>query len=362
MKRKQFLYTAIGAANVASLGGCDHELPPGGNGEPPTIRWQMATSWSESLDTIYGGAQTLCDRVSKMTDGRFAITPYPAGALVPGLEVLDAVEKGKVECGHTVSYYYADKNPALSFASGVPFGLKPQQQNAWLYHGGGLEEIQKIYADFNVINFPAGNTGIQIGGWFKRLVNTVDDLRGLRMRIPGLGREVMARLGVEVVNLASNKIFQALKQGDIDAAEWIGPYDDLKLRLNEAAPFYYYPGWWEPGTTLDVLVNLNKWNQLPPVYQEIFKTAAFEANARMLAKYDALNRAALIELLSGGTKLIPYSDEIMEAARIEAFKLYETNAKIHQTFKQVYQKWKLFREQVYQWEDVIEQRFDKYIF
>jgi TRAP-type mannitol/chloroaromatic compound transport system substrate-binding protein len=326
----------------------------------PTVQWRMATSWPKSLETIFGGADTICKRVAEMTDGRFKIQPFAAGEIVPGLQVLDAVQNGTVECGHTASYYYVGKNPALAFGTAVPFGLNAQQQNAWLYHGKGLETMHKLYSDFGIINFPAGNTGVQMGGWFKRNVKSVSDLKGLKMRIPGLGGEVMSRLGVNVQVLPGGEIYLALDRGAIDAAEWVGPYDDEKLGLHKAAKFYYYPGWWEPGPTLEVQVNLMAWNKLPKEYQEVLKTAAYEANMNMLAQYDALNREAIARLIAGGTQLTPYSKEIMQAAQKASFDLYEENANKNNTFKQVYEQWKQFREQLYQWNKINELSFSDF--
>lgn len=360
MKRRKFINnTAISAASVAALGACTRtaNTQTGSTETLPRVRWRMATSWPKSLDTIFGGADTVCKRVREMTNGRFTITPFAAGEIVPGLQVLDAVQQGTVECGHTASYYYVGKNPAFGFATAVPFGLNAQQQNAWLYHGGGLEAIQKLYSNFGIINFPAGNTGTQMGGWFKREIQSVADLKGLKMRIPGLGGDVMAQLGVNVQVLPGGEIYLALDRGAIDAAEWVGPYDDEKLGLNKAAQFYYYPGWWEPGPTLDVLINRRAWDKLPKEYQEIFKTAAREANINMLAQYDALNRQALGRLIAGGTKLTPYSKEIMQAAQKVAFEIYEGNAAKDATFKQIYEQWKKFREEIYRWSAINEMSF-----
>ena len=359
MKRREFVSTvALGTASATALSACSRKTGTKAQaGALPRVRWRMATSWPKSLETIFGGADTLCKRISVMTDGRFSITPFAAGEIVPGLQVLDAVQAGTVECGHTASYYYVGKNAALGFGTAVPFGLNAQQQNAWLYHGGGLAAMQKLYADFSVINFPAGNTGVQMGGWFKKQIKSVTDLNGLKMRIPGLGGQVMARLGVNVQVLPGGEIYLALDRGAIDAAEWVGPYDDEKLGLNKAAQFYYYPGWWEPGPMLEVQINLTAWNKLPKEYQEIFKTAAYEANLNMLAQYDALNREAMGRLIAGGTKLIPYSKEIMTAARKASFDLYEESAGKDATFKQVYEQWKTFREQIYQWNAINELSF-----
>lgn len=360
MKRRRFIRnTAIGTTTAIALSACAKTAttPTSQTNAQPSVRWRMATSWPKSLETIFGGADRVCKRVKEMTNGRFTITPFAAGEIVPGLQVLDAVQAGTVECGHTASYYYIGKNPALGFATAVPFGLNAQQQNAWLYHGGGLEAMQKIYSNFNAINFPAGNTGVQMGGWFKREIKSVADLKGLKMRIPGLGGEVMGRLGVNVQVLPGGEIYLALDRGAIDAAEWVGPYDDEKLGLNKAAPFYYYPGWWEPGPTLDLLVSRKAWEKLPKEYQEILQTAAYEANINMLAQYDSLNRQSLGKLVAGGTKLVPYSKEIMQAAQKATFDLYEENASKDATFKQVYEQWKVFREQIYKWNGINELSF-----
>ena len=320
----------------------------------PQVRWRMATSWPHSLDTIYGGAQTISQRVSLLSGGNFQVKPYAAGEIVPGLEVLDAVQSGSVECGHTASYYYIGKNPSLAFGTSVPFGLTAQQQNSWLYEGGGSEALNRIYSDFGVISFPAGNTGAQMGGWFKRKLENLDSLQGLKMRIPGLGGKVMAQLGVNVQVLPGGEIYLALDRGAIDAAEWTGPYDDEKLGLSSAARFYYYPGWWEPGPTLTSLVNQNAWNKLPSEYQAIFRTACFEANLTMLSRYDSLNGAALQRLINGGTQLVPYSKTILKAAQNASFQLYQDISMKDAGFSKVFEQWEDFRQQVSNWNKINE--------
>lgn len=364
MKRRKFIGNAvIGVTGTTALGGCRQTATNSvaQSSSQPTIRWRMATSWPKSLETIFGGANTISQRVSEMTNGRFTITPFAAGEIVPGLKVLDAVQTGTVQCGHTASYYYIGKNPALAFGTAVPFGLDAQQQNAWLYHGGGLEAMQKLYSDFGIINFPAGNTGTQMGGWFKREVKSLADLKGLTMRIPGLGGDVMSRLGVNAQVLPGGEIYLALERGAIDAAEWVGPYDDEKLGLHQAAKFYYYPGWWEPGATLDVQVNKAEWDKLPKDYQAIFKTATLEANLNMLAQYEFLNQQALGKLLKTGIKLMPYSQDILQAAQKVSFEIYEEKAAADSTFQQVYQQWKAFREQIYQWNQVNQLSFSNFV-
>lgn len=328
----------------------------------PEINWQMATSWPLGLDTIFGGAQVFAERVAALTGGRFKIDPRPAGELAPGLQVLDVVSQGAVPIGHTASYYYVGKSPVTAFGTALPFGFNYQQQNAWLYEGGGLKLLQDFYAKtFNVIQFPAGNTGVQMGGWFRKEINTVADLRGLKMRIPGLGGQVLSKLGVTVQVIAGGEIFQALSTGAVDAAEWVGPYDDEKLQLNKAAEFYYYPGWWEPGPSLEVEINLDEWNKLPAEYQEAIKSAAYEANTIMMARYDARNNEALQRLIEGGAKLRPYSSEILEAAEKAAFELFDEFAAKDADFKAIFEQWKAFRDRIFAWHNINEGGMARYL-
>ncbi|MBD2663818.1 TRAP dicarboxylate transporter-DctP subunit [Richelia sinica FACHB-800] len=372
MKRRAIVnrlsQSAIAATGLAIVGGCQkaqNQAPKASadTSNLPTIRWQMATSWPLSLETIFGGAQVLAERVKALTNGKFIIEPRAAGEIAPGLEVLNVVSQGAVQAGHTASYYYIGKSPALAFGTSVPFGLNAQQQNAWLYQGGGLAKLQEIYAQkFNVIQFPAGNTGAQMGGWFRNEIKTLNDLKGLKMRIPGLGGQVMAKLGVTVQTLPGGEIFQALQTGAIDAAEWVGPYDDEKLGLNKVAKFYYYPGWWEPGPTLEVQINLDEWKKLPPTYQAALETAAYESNTTMLARYDARNNEALERLLKTGTQVRAYSDEILAAAEKESFALYDDFAAKDADFKAVYEQWKAFRDRMYTWNNLNEGSFSRYIY
>ncbi len=359
MKRRKLLGTGATAATSALgaslLSSCtirrEETASPTGISK---VRWRMATSWPISLDTIYGGAETISERVNALSGGNFQIKPYASGEIVPGLEVLDAVQAGSVECGHTASYYYKGKNPSFAFGTSMPFGLTAQQQNAWLYEAGGIENMNQIFADFGVISFPAGNTGAQMGGWFKKKLEGLQSLQGLKMRIPGLGGEVMDQLGVNVQVLPGGEVYLALDRGAIDAAEWTGPYDDERLGFARAASFYYYPGWWEPGPTLSALVNKKAWGKLPSEYKAIFKTACYEANLTMLSKYDTLNGAALQRLIRGGTELVPYSDNIMSAAQEAAFQLYADTSAKNASFRKLYKQWKSFREEVSSWNKVNE--------
>ena len=377
MKRRDFLgfatKGAVGAAAVGTaavgLAACDTEGQVDGAAEAvaqdsalPEIEWDMATSWPVALDTIYGGAQVVAERVSQMTGGKFKINARAAGELVPGLEVLNAVEEGGVAIGHTASYYYIGKSPVTAFGTALPFGLTARQQNAWLYEGGGLEMLQEVYQErFGVIQFPAGNTGVQMGGWFNKEINSVADMQGLKMRIPGLGGQVMDRLGVTVQVLPGGEIFQALQTGAIDAAEWVGPYDDEKLGFHKATSFYYYPGWWEPGPSLEIQVNLDEWNNLPEIYQEILKTAAYEANVTMMARYDAKNPGALQTLLNDSDiEVLPFPDDVLRASEEAAFELYDEFAASDTDFGSILTEWTKFRDGIQIWHGLAENAYLAY--
>ncbi len=367
MQRRTLIRSAATAASTAGaaslLASCRiRRADSSATSALPSVRWRMATSWPHSLDTIFGGAETISRRLAELSDGRFRIQPYAAGELVPGLEVLDAVQNGSVECGHTASYYYLGKNPALAFGTAVPFGLTAQQQNAWLYEGGGLAAINRLYADFGVISFPAGNTGAQMGGWFKRQLDGVASLRGLKMRIPGLGGKVMAALGVNVQVLPGGEIYLALDRGAIDAAEWTGPYDDEKLGLHRAARYYYYPGWWEPGPTLTALVNRSAWRRLPKEYQAMFTTACYEANLTMLSRYDSLNAQALQRLQKGTTQLEFYGEPILTAARDASEALFADIGRSDAGFATLHGDWRRFRAGVQDWNRINELSFANFSF
>jgi len=360
MKRRQFLTNAaVGAASATAIAACNQNASDGESGSssaPATqvddqknVEWRMASSYTPALDTVYGGSEFFIERVAELTNGRFAIELSASGEIVPGLEVLDAVQQGTVQSGHTNSYYYRGKNEALAFDTAVPFGLNYRQQTAWLYEGGGLELVHELLSDFNIISFPGGNSGTQMGGWWNREINSVSDLEGINMRIPGLGGVVLERLGVNVQNLAGGEIFQALQLGSIDAAEFVGPYDDEKLGLFEAANLYYYPGWWEPGSQYSFYFNLDAWNELPTAYQQALRVAAAEAHAEIMARYDSRNPGALANLLDRGVELVRFPDEIMAAARETSFELYEELAAENQSYNKIYQAWKEFQENSNRW-------------
>jgi len=356
MKRRDFLKKAgIGVATSAAFGPVFAQASP-------SVRWRLASSFPKSLDTIYGAAEVLAERVSALTGGRFQIRPYQAGEIVPGLQVLDAVQQGTVEVGHTASYYYVGKNPAFAFDTALPFGLTARQQNAWFYHGGGIEATRPLYADYGLIQFPGGNTGAQMGGWFRKEIKSVEDLKGLKMRIPGLGGVVMSRLGVVPQTLAGGDIYPALERGTVDAAEWVGPYDDLKLGFYKVAKYYYYPGWWEPGPALVFIVNLKEWQKLPKEYQQAFEVAAAEANLSMLARYDAQNPKALQTLLQSGVRLRKFPADVLKAAHKAAFELFEEEAAKNALYRKIYTAWKKFREEQYRWFGVAELGYEQFAF
>ena len=356
MKRRDFLKKAgIGVAASAAFGPVFAQAQP-------SVRWRLASSFPKSLDTIYGAAEVLAERVSTLTGGRFQIRPYQAGEIVPGLQVMDAVQQGTVEIGHTASYYFVGKAAVFAFDAAVPFGLTARQQNAWMYYGGGIELFRPIFADFGIIQFPGGNTGAQMGGWFRREIKGVADLKGLKMRIPGSGGQVMSRLGVVPQVLAGGDIYPALERGVVDAAEWVGPYDDEKLGFYKVAKYYYYPGWHEPGPQLSFYVNLNEWRKLPKEYQQALEVAAAEANLSMLAKYDQLNPPALQRLIKAGVRLRKWPADVMKAAQKAAFDWYEEEAAKDATYRKVYTAWKKFREEQYRWFAVAELGYESFAF
>lgn len=313
------------------------------------VEWRLASSFPSSLDTLYGASEVLAERVAAMTDGAFRILCHQAGELVPGLQVMDAVQKGSAEVGQTGGYYYTGKAPALAFDTCVPFGLTSREQMAWLLEAGGLELLRKVYSDFGIRNFYCGSTGAQMGGWFREPVESVDGLRGLRMRIPGLGGKVMDRLGVSVQVLAGGDIYPALERGAIDATEFVGPYDDEKLGFHRVAKNYYYPGWWEPGPSLGFFVNQAAWDRLPADYQAAFEAATQVAAATMQRRYDHQNPQALRRLLDNGVQLRPFGDDIMRAARDASESLLDDEAAADSTYREILEHWRKFRTESFRW-------------
>lgn len=360
MQRRKFLKGAA-LAGAGSIGVASSFPAPVLAQSMPEIRWRMASSFPKSLDTIYGAGEVVANRVNAATGGKFQIRVFAAGEIVPGLQVLDAVQAGTVECGHTANYYYVGKDPTFAFDTAVPFGLNARQQNAWMYHGGGRALMNDFFKDYNCHAIPAGNTGAQMGGWFRKEIKTVQDLNGLKFRVGGFAGQVLSRLGVVPQQIAGGDIYPSLEKGTIDAAEWVGPYDDEKLGFNKVAKYYYYPGWWEGGPQLSVMVNIEQWNKLPKEYQNVLEAACAEANVWMVSKYDAVNPAALKKLIAGGTQLRAFPRPVMEACLKEANELYAETAAKNPKFKKVYDSWVNFRNDQVAWFRVAENTFDNFM-
>jgi len=355
MKRRQFIQAAgIGLAAGAVA-------KPAIAQSMPEVRWRLTSGFPKSLDTIYGAAEVFSKYLSEATDGKFQVQVFAAGEIVGTFQAADAVGNGTVEMAHTASYYYVGKDPTFALGTAVPFGLNSRQMNAWLYHGGGQDLLNEFYAKHNIYAMPGGNTGCQMGGWFRKEVKGVADMSGLKMRIGGLAGQVLQKLGAVPQQIAGGDIYPALERGTIDAAEWVGPYDDEKLGFNKVAPFYYYPGWWEGGPALHFFTNTAKWNELPKSYKALAAAAAGYANVDMQAKYDARNPAALRRLLSGGAQLRPFPQDMMEASLKAANELYdELNAK-NPDWKKTYEAYRNFRGEQYLWWQVAEYTFDNFM-
>jgi TRAP-type mannitol/chloroaromatic compound transport system substrate-binding protein len=359
MERRKFLKsTGVGLAAGAAMMPTLSRAQAAGL---PEVKWRLASSFPKSLDTIYGAAETMSKRVAACTGGKFQIQVFAAGELVPGLQVLDAVQNGTVQAGHTAPYYYWGKDPAFALDTAVPFSLNARQTNAWQIFGGGLELFRDFYKGYNIYNIPAGNTGAQMGGWYRKEMKSVSDWKGLKMRIGGFAGKVIEKLGAVPQQIAGGDIYPALEKGTIDAAEWVGPYDDEKLGFNKVAKYYYYPGWWEGGPQLDVLVNIAEWQKLPKEYQNIVEAACWEANTWMVAKYDAQNPAALKRLIGGGTQLRAFSRENMVAAYKAALEVYKESSEKSPAFKAIYASMTKFREDQLLWFRVAEKGFDDFM-
>src|ERR687893_1415554 len=355
MKRRQFLSAAATSLAAGTL------ARPAIAQSMPDVRWRLSSTFPKSLDTLYGASESLARYVSDATDGKFQIQPFAAGEIVGTFQAFDAVSNGTVEMIQGPGYYYVGKDPTLAVFADIPFGMNARQKNAWLYHGGGNELVNEYVARFNVHCIPGGNTGTQMGGWFRKEVKTVADLQGLKFRIAGIAGQVLAKLGAVPQQIAGGEIYPALERGTIDAAEWVGPYDDEKLGFAKVAPFYYYPGFWEGGPSIHLFINQAKWKELPKSYQAILTTAAGYANSDMLAKYDARNPAALRRLLGAGTQLRPFSQEILEAAFKASNELYDEISAKNADFKKVYDSMRAFRNEEYLWFQVAEYTFDNFM-
>ena len=325
------------------------------------IRWRLASSFPKSLDTIHGAADVFAKAVKNMTGGKFEISVHAAGELMPAFGVVDGVQQGSVEMCHTAPYYFFGKDETFALGCAIPFGLNSRQMTAWMYEGNGLKLMREFYAKFNIVNFPGGNTGAQMGGWYRKEIKSLADIKGLKMRIGGFGGKVLERIGGVPQNIPGGEIYQALEKGTIDAAEWVGPYDDLKLGFNKVAPNYYYPGWWEGGPELDFFINNKAFEALSPEYKAIVEAAAAQAHSDMQAKYDARNPAALKQLVGAGTKLRPFPKDVMNAAFKESMALYDELSAKNENWKKVYADYSKFRAEQNLWFRFTEATFDRFM-
>ena len=360
MKRREFMKTAGAVGAVAAAAASSLPAPAIAQANPK-ISWRLTSSFPKSLDTIYGGAETLAKAVSEATDGNFQIQVFAAGELVPGLQAADAVTSGTLEMAHTCSYYYVGKDPTFCWGTAAPFGLNSRQLNAWFYYGGGNQLLDAFYAKYGFIGLPGGNTGTQMGGWFRKEIKTVADIQGLKMRIGGIGGRVLAKLGAVPQQIAGGDIYPALEKGTIDAAEWVGPYDDEKLGFYKVAPHYYYPGWWEGGAALHFFINAQKFAELPKNYQSIIRSAAALANGDVQAKYDAVNPAAIKRLVQAGAQLHPFPQDVMEASLKAANELYAEISKDNADFKKLHDAVIAFRNDEYLWWQIGEFGYDRFM-
>jgi TRAP-type mannitol/chloroaromatic compound transport system substrate-binding protein len=376
MDRREFLTSmatkAAGGAVIGLAAGCSFGATPAAqevqeavaqDAALPELRWDMATSWTPAVDILFGGAQLFADIVNTMTSGKVVITPRAAGELAPGTQVLDVVQQGAVPIGHTASYYYIGKSPAAAFATCLPFGLTAQQQNAWFYGGGGLEVIQQFYTSkFNVLPLPAGNTGMQMGGWFRREINTVADLQGLEDAHRRSGRPGDGQVGRQRAGAARRRNLPGDADGRHRRRRVGWPLRRPETEPEQTAEFYYRPGWWEPGSTLEVNINLDEWNKLPELYQAAIQTAAAQANLVMLSRYEAANDQALKKLVAGGTQLREYSPEIMNAAYAAWLELVDEFSAADADFKAIYEQWNAFRTSIYNWNKTNEFAFTSFVY
>src|SRR5436309_988469 len=356
MKRRELL--KVGAAGIA----VSALAAPAIAQSTPEVRWRLTASWPKSLATMYGACETFAQHVSEATDRKFQVQAFAAGEIVPGLQVLDAVQNGTVEIGHSAMYYYIGKDPSWALFCAVPFGLNGRQQNAWFYDGDGLKLMNEFTKKFNVHPLVAGNTGAQMGGWFRKEINTVDDLKGLKFRIGGWAGKTLQKLGVVAQQIAGGDIYPALEKGTIDAAEWVGPYDDEKLGFYKVAPYYYYPGWWEGSAQLSFYASAPEFEKLPALYKRALETATIEAHTNMMAKYDTVNPQALARLLEDGVKLRPFSKEIMEACFKATQEAYADESAKNPSFKKIFDDWRVFRNNEAAWFNVAEQAFSQFSF
>ena len=364
MERRSFLKKAgagLAAGASAAVASTAVSAAPAVQTGLPEIKWRMTSSFPKSIDTLYGSSELLANRLREITNGKFDIRVFPAGEIVPGLQALDAVQQGTVEMCHSCSYYYVGKDKTFAFGTAVPFGMNARQMDAWVIGGGGQQLLDEFYSNYNVYSFLGGNTGVQMGGWYRKQINTLEDIKGLKIRIAGLGGEILSRMGAIPQQIAGADIYPSLEKGTIDAAEWVAPYDDEKLGFYKVAPHYYSPGWWEPGPVVHFFVNKAEWYKLPKEYQAAFRAASREAHLQMTAMYDHKNPQALARLLSQGVKLQNFSQEIMKKAYDVSRELYAEEAAKNPAWAKIYGEFEKYRKSQNAWFSVAEAGFDRFM-
>jgi TRAP-type mannitol/chloroaromatic compound transport system substrate-binding protein len=353
MKRRDFIKGAAAASVVAGAG----VAAPVAQAKEK-IQWKMVTTWPKNFPALGTGANHLAELITAMSGGRLEVKVFGAGELVPAFEIFDAVSRGTAQMGHGASYYWKGKSEAAQFFSAVPFGLTAQEMNAWLYHGGGMELWQEVYAPFGLVPTAALNTGVQMGGWFNKEIHSLEDMKGLKMRIPGLGGEVLRRLGGTPVILPGGEIYSSLKSGAIDATEWVGPYNDLAFGLHKAARFYYYPGWHEPGTTLECFINKEAFEALPGDLQTIVLTASKAANLDGLSELTARNNQALHTLVHQHKVMLrKFPDEVLAQLKRVSDEVVAEIVSNDPLGRKVYDSFTAFREQAAAWHDISERAY-----
>jgi TRAP-type mannitol/chloroaromatic compound transport system substrate-binding protein len=355
MERRSFVHGA-GLAGVLAAG-----VAPAIVHAQANIRWRLASSFPKSLDTIFGAAEVFAKQVGAMTGGKFQITVAAPGEIVPAFGVVDAVQAGTVEMAHTAPYYFFGKDPTFALGCAIPFGLNSRQMTAWMFEGNGMKLMREFYARYNIVNFVGGNTGAQMGGWWRKEIKSLADLKGQKFRTGGFGGRVMERIGAIPQNIPGGEIYQALEKGTIDAAEWVGPYDDEKLGFQKVAPNYAYPGFWEGGPQLDFYINDKAFNGLSAEYKAIVEAAATHAATEMQARYDARNPAALKRLVGSGTKLFRFPKDVMDAAFKEAMALYSELSTTNPGWKKIYEDYAAFRRDSNLWFRFAEAGFDDFM-
>ena len=355
MERRSFVHGA-GLAGVLASG-----MAPAIVHAQANVRWRLTSSFPKSLDTLFGVNDVFAKKVSDMSGGKFQISTHAAGEIVPALGTVDALQAGTVEAANTAPYYYFGKDPTFALGCAIPFGLNSRQMTAWMYEGNGLKLMREFYRPYNIISFPMGNTGAQMGGWWRKEIKSMADIKGVKFRTGGYSGKVFERLGGVAANIPGGEIYTALEKGTIDAAEWVGPYDDEKLGFHKIAQYYAYPGYWEGGPQLDLHVSIKAYDALSPEYKAMIETAAAFAHLDMQAKYDARNSAALKRLVAGGTKLFRFPKDVMDAAFKESMALEAENSASNPAWKKVHTDFAAFRRDVNLWFRFTEAGFDDYM-